>query len=104
MLDVKTWLESTGMKVAENHFNTPPQLPYIVYAAAQAVTGADLKPCISERDLSIELYSGKIDNEAEGKIEAYLSEKAISFKKERTWIDSERFYQTVYDFYLVEKF
>lgn len=103
MLDVKTWLEITGMKVAEERFKSPPQLPYIIFTDDRDVGGADNKNCLVNRDISIELYSEKINKEAESKIEDLLNEKAIKFKKNRTWIDSGKFFQTVYDFNLYEK-
>lgn len=104
MLDVKAWLETTGLKVAEERFLKPSPLPYIVFLESTDVGGADFRNCIANRDISVELYSGKIDVAAELKIEALLNEKSIEYKKNRTWIDSEKFFQTVYDFNLVEKF
>lgn len=104
MLDVKVWLETTGMKVAEVSFIKPPQLPYIAFLESRNVRGADNKNLIADRELSIELYSAKIDRESEQKIEDILNEKSIEYSKDRTWIDSEKFFQTVYDFNLLEKF
>lgn len=104
MLDVKAWLENTGMKVAEERFFKPPALPYIVFMEETNVSGADAKNCIADRDISVELYSEKINKEAESKIEVLLNEKSIKFKRNRTWIDSDKFFQTVYDFNFIEKF
>lgn len=104
MLDVKLWLESTEMKVAEQCFKRPPALPYITFLESNEVDGADCKNCIQERNISIELYSDKINKVAEEKIERLLNEKSIKYKKNRVWIESEKFFQTVYDFYLLEKF
>ncbi|WP_411680424.1 hypothetical protein [Clostridium thailandense] len=104
MLDVKVWLESTGMKVAQERFLKPPALPYIIFLETSSVSGADNKNCISDRSISIELYSDKINKASEGAIEDLLNEKAIEYSKDRTWIDSEKFFQTVYDFNLIEKF
>lgn len=104
MLDVKIWLKTTGMDVAEQRFLQPPPLPYIVFTEDRDVSGSDNKNCIADRAITIELYSDKINREAEAKVEALLNEKSIQYKKERTWIDSERFFQTMYDFNLKEKF
>lgn len=104
MLEIKTWLERTTMKVAEEHFLNPPALPYIIFSEDNDITGSDDKNCIANRAISIELYSGKIDKSAEGMIENLLHEKAIQYKRDRTWIDSENFFQTIYDFNLIEKF
>lgn len=103
LTDVKSWLETTGMKVAEERFFKPPALPYIVFLEDRAVSGADSKNCIADREISIELYSDKINQSDEQAIENLLNEKAINYKKDRTWIQAEMFFQTVYDFNLIEK-
>lgn len=104
MLDIKTWLEGAGMKVAEERFLKPPALPYIVFNEGTNVGGADIKNCIAKITISVELYSDKINKDAEGKIEVLLNEKFIEYTKNRTWIETEMFFQTVYDFNLIEKF
>lgn len=103
LTDVKAWLEDTGMKVEEEQFPKPPPLPYILFNEDIDVSGADNKNCIANRNVTIELYSGKIDKIAESKIEVLLNKKSIQYKKNREWIDSERFFQTIYDFELIEK-
>lgn len=103
MLDVKSWLETTGMKVAENHFNKPPALPYVVFLESGNFGGADSKNCVANRNITIELYSDKINKTEEAKIEALLNYRAIEYLKDRTWLDSERLFQTMYDFNLLEK-
>jgi hypothetical protein len=102
-VDIKALLESTGMKVAEELFFKPPAFPYIVFSQSSSYGGADLFNCISNRSINVELYSDVINRDAEKKIEDSLNEKAIEFKKDRTWIDSQGFFQTVYDFNLLEK-
>lgn len=104
MLDVKSWLETTGLKVKEERFLSPPPLPYIIFKDDADISGADNKNCISSRGINIELYSEKVDHVSETKIENLLNEKAIKFKRDRMWIDSEKFFETIYDFNLVEKF
>lgn len=103
MLDVKLWLESTGMKVAEEYFIKPPTLPYLIFKEEIDVTRVGNKECIANRQISIELYSEKVNHESENKIEVLLNEKSIDNKKSRTWIESEKFFQTMYDFNLYEK-
>ena len=103
MLDVKTWLEKTEMKVTEDRFLKPPALPYIVFTENIDVGGADFKNCIFNRDISIELYADRISKISEQKIEKLLNEKAIYYTKSRNWIESDKFFQTLYDFNLLEK-
>jgi hypothetical protein len=104
MLDIETWLETTGLKVSEEHFLKPPPLPYIIFTENVDISGADYKNFIASRDISIEFYSLKVDRVTEKLIEDLLNEEAINYKKDRIWIDSEMFFQTIYDFNLVEKF
>ncbi|MGX7745693.1 hypothetical protein [Rhodopseudomonas parapalustris] len=104
MLDVKTWLESTGMKVAELEFIAPPKLPYLVFIDDINTTGADDKNCIVQHNVSIELYSERIDKVSEAKVEELLNEKNFNFDKSRTRIDSEKLCQTLYGFSFTEKF
>jgi hypothetical protein len=104
MLDVKTWLETTGLKVSEERFLKPPPLPYVVFTENNDVSGSDDKNCIASRDISIELYALKVDHPSEDLIENLLNEKAIRFKRDRIWLDIEMMFETVYDFNLTEKF
>lgn len=103
MLDIETWLETTGLKVAEEHFIKPPPLPYIIFTENNDVSGPDDKNCIADRNISIELYSAKIDRVSEVKIENLLNLKAIQYSKDRIWIDSETLFETVFDFNIIEK-
>ena len=102
-INVKEMLEETGLKVAEDCFLRAPALPYIVFLEKSNCNGADNKVFILERDITVELYSGKIDKEKESQLEEILIKNYIEFRKNRTWIDSEKVFQTVYDFNLYEK-
>lgn len=104
MLVIETWLESTGLLVSEERFLKPPPLPYIVFTENKDVSGSDGKNCIASRDISVELYALKVDHPSEDLIESLLNEKAISFKRDRIWLDTEMMFETIYDFNLVEKF
>lgn len=104
MLDIKSWLETTNMKVEEERFLKPPALPYILFNDNSNISGADDKNCIANRQITIELYSSRINNTAESLIETLLNEKNINYSKDRIWIQTEMYFQTVYDFELVEKF
>jgi hypothetical protein len=104
LTDVKIWLETTGMRAEEEQYIKPPPLPYLIFTEDRNNFGADNKNCIVDRNISIELYSEKINHTAELKVESLLNKSSISYKKSRTWVDSERYYQTVYDFNFVEKY
>lgn len=101
--NIKTWLETTGYSVAKIKYTKPPALPYIVFTEAEDVGGADNKNCIANRQISIELYADKINATAEAAIETLLDNKAVKYKKDCIWIDSEKYFETIYDFNLIEK-
>ena len=103
LTDVKSWLKTTNLEVEEVLFTNPPGLPYIIFTDKTYHRGSDDKNCIADRYISIELYSETINTEVETKIENVLNEKAIEFSKDCTWIQEELFFQTVYDFNLIEK-
>jgi len=102
--DIETWLETTGLKVSEERFLKPPPLPYIIFTDNTGIGGSDSKNCIADRIISIELYSLAVDHISEALIEALLDEKAIKYKRDRIWIDTEMMFETIYDFNFVEKF
>jgi len=103
-LEIKTWLETTGLSVAENSFSTPPSLPYIVFNESKRVYGADLENMLADRTIDVELYSLKIDHTSEALIESLLNAKAMSYTKEESvYIPSERFFMTVYSFGMTER-
>lgn len=103
LTNVKEMLELTGLKVAENCFLRPPALPYIVFLEESNYSGSDRRNTLCERDITVELYSEKINREKEKAIEDILNNNSISYIKSRKWIDSEKFFQTMYDFQLYEK-
>lgn len=100
MLDVKTWLETTGLPVKELRFLSPPALPYVIFRDSISFGGADIVNNLATHELNIELYSENIDTVSEGKIEALLTKE---FTKDREWIESERFYQTIYETTIKER-
>lgn len=103
MLDIKTWLETTGLKVAKESFYTAPPLPYILFMEYLTVRGADSVNKLAERSVRIELYGDTIDKTAEALVEALLNSKPVKFTKENIWIASEKMYETIYEFDFIEK-
>lgn len=103
MLDVKTWLESTGLPVKENHFKSPPALPYLVFVQDTRIRGSDSENCIVEREIDIELYSESIDQTSDLLIETLLDAIPVEYSKNREWIGTEQFFQTTFSFSLIER-
>lgn len=102
-INLKTWLEATGLKVAEDKFIKPPVLPYIVFSAVEGVYGADNSNLLNRRQVTIELYSDLINPAAEKFVEDLLDAKTVNYSKGREWFASESFFQTAYDFEITER-
>lgn len=100
---IKTWLETTGLKVADTAFRTPPPLPYIVFRTTDNVRGSDTKNNLVDRSITIELYSEKKDETSESLIESLMDVKVYQYSKFSTYINSENFYMTSYDFETTER-
>lgn len=104
MINIKETLKQyTGLEVAETAFKNPPKLPYIIFTMEENVSGADAVDNISNRDITVELYSDTINRDKEKLIENMLNENSISYSKNRMWLDTEKMFQTAYDFNLYEK-
>ena len=91
-------LKSTGLPVAYNHFKNPPSLPYIVYLFTYSSNfGADNKVYQKISNYQVELYSDKKDLTSEKLIEDLFDNNDIFYDKTETYIDSENFYQVMYE-------
>lgn len=103
LTDVKEWLLTAGYPVEEERFLKPPAPPFITFTDQITKRGSDDSNCIAERIIDVELYSDKIDKVAEAAIEALLDAKPVAYSRERIWVQTERFFQTIYSFELTEK-
>ncbi|URZ07541.1 hypothetical protein [Clostridium felsineum] len=100
-MDIKTWLEESGMKAAETAFKKPPPFPYIVFLDHVKRGGADMKNMIKHHELQVERYSEFNDDSVE--LEALFDEKALEYTKEKQWLDSEKCFMTRYEFEILER-
>lgn len=103
MLSLKSWLEGTGMTVGEIKFRTPPKLPYIIFRTSDSITGSDDENLVITRDVTVELYTDKIDEVSEKAITDLLDAKAFAYEKDREWIATDSFFQTTFDFTITER-
>ena len=103
MLDVKDLLEQTGLPVREQRFLGVMPLPAIVYTVTVDIGGADLKNNLITHTIGIEFYAETIDLENEAKIELLLDSLPVSFTRTRDWIESEKFFSTIYEFTITER-
>lgn len=103
LTDIKTWLETTGMKVAEVCFKKPPIFPYICFLDNTETIGSDEKNYIADRNITIELYDEKINKDTEKKITDLLDTRGIEYKRDSTWVQTEEMFETTFEFKFTEK-
>jgi hypothetical protein len=103
MLDVKALLEQTGLPVREQRFLGVMPLPAIVFTDDVDVGGADLINNLITHNIGIEFYSEAIDLVYEDRIEQLLDSLPIHFTRRRDWIESEKFFSTIYEFTITER-
>lgn len=78
-------------------FLKAPSETYAVYFDDVSFSGADDLIAIKEHELRIEVYGDVIDYDVESQIEQRLIDLTLEFQKgERTWLNSEQMYMTVY--------
>ena len=88
----------------ETRFVKPPRTTYAVYMDSFTRRGADGLNLLTEHDCTVELYAYAPDPTAESKIETSLDAFGLEYEKdERTWIQEEQLYMTVYRFSHIEK-
>ena len=97
-------LDAAGVLYPKTRFPKLPDRTCVIPMDDVTAEGADLKNFIYHHDVTLEVYSPKPDPEAEAAIEAQLNARGIAFTKQsRYWLESEKRYQTVYEFSYTEK-
>lgn len=95
-----------GTTYRQATFLKPPSQPFAVYFDNEDTSGSSDFDCdVIEHDLRVELYSPEVPAaDRERAIESALKSRGIHYDKTgRIWIQSERYYLTVYDFDYIEK-
>ncbi len=92
-------LSTLNVPVAYDHFLTPQALPFITYRA-ESVTpfDADNRTIFYDNNYELTLCTEYRDFDLEQSIERILNDNDLPFTKTMTYIESERFYQTIYNF------
>lgn len=103
MTDIRVLLANVGVPIAEESFYTAPPLPYLLFMDSRSYRGADSVNKIVEREITLEFYATKITDEIEKKIEIAINQIPVEFTRDRVWIPSEKMYETIYSFSLIEK-
>jgi len=98
-------LMAAGVQARRGRFVKPPGGTYAVWADDITTDGPDgMPPLIFMHDVTVELYEPKPDDAAEAAIEAQLSAHGLHWtKQDRLWIQSEQFYQVIYNITYTQK-
>lgn len=92
-------VKSFGFPCVYHHWKpgTAPELPYVVYYYDnRSDFMADDENYVNIASVTIELYSGEKDFEAEQRIEKILKENKLPFDKMEIYIESEELFEQVY--------
>ena len=94
-----------GRTYTEAVFLRPPNQPFVVYFDDVDADGSDYTVDVLEHSVRFELYAPEIAApEAEQLLETELKARGLSYRRDsRVWIESERYFLTVYEFDYTEK-
>lgn len=98
-------IKSCGFKCVEADYNKSTVAPYLVYFKDEE-TGifADGKPIFTNAKIIVELYTAKDDHASETKLEKWMSENGLGWKKpNRAWDTTNKLCVTYYDLNVVFK-
>lgn len=97
-------LTAAGIPFRHVRFVKPPAGTYAVWMDDVSTDGPDYQPLIYTHEVTVELYADAPDDAAESALEDAIAAAGLQWsKQDRVWIDSEQWYQTVYDFTYIEK-
>jgi hypothetical protein len=98
-------LTAAGITYRRSRFTKPPAGTYAVWMDDIDTDGPDgMPPSIFHHSVTVELYEPKPDDAAVAALEAQLSARGLHWtKQDRYWIQSEKMYQTIYEFNYIEK-
>lgn len=101
--DFCTEIKQCGIPVAEAEYAKGKSAPNITFFRGEEQTiYANSEPVFKLSRIVVELYTEKTDNTSEEKFEEWLESVEITYQKNsRTWISSEKWYQTIYEFWVI---
>lgn len=105
-MDIKAFIEgNTGIKTADTAFRKPQKLPFITFIDKQRIEGDDeLGRILIEHDLSVELYTEKLESDmCEKKLEALFLSCKWKYQKDRLWLADEKCFETIYSMSFIER-
>lgn len=105
MLDLKILIESkTSIPTADTAFTKPQNLPFCVFLDRQDTDGDDRKNVqVIEHDLAVEFYAARIDSANESKLEELFKQQGWEYTRERTYLQDEQCFETIYQMNFTER-
>lgn len=97
--EIVTMLEEANLPLAYDHFaeGESPAPPFLIFLCpSEEIFGADNVSYASFPEVNVELYTYKKDPELEKKLEGIFTKHDVYYLKSETWIESERFFETLY--------
>lgn len=101
-MNIKAWLEQTGLKAYPVALMKAEKLPYLAFYDRLTMRGADLKNNIAEHDLTVEHYSERENDSSKAALEALLSQAQHSFQKSETFLSANAIFCTIYNLTILE--
>lgn len=96
--DLITALEALNIPVANTRFLGEKQTPFLVYFDASSENfGADNIVYHENINVDIELYTETIDDDLEARLKKIFTDNEIYYEWDRSWIQSEKVYKTIYE-------
>lgn len=97
--EIVTMLEEANLPLAYDHFSEgeSPDPPFLIFLSpSEEIFGADNISYATFPEINVELYTDKKDPELEGRIEDIFRRHDVYYLKSGNWIESERFFETLY--------
>lgn len=100
----ETMLNAAGIQNRETRFPAPPTGTYAVWMEDITADGPDGFNRIFTHSATVELYAPTPDPKAEAAFEEQLDTAGLHYEKQaRYWIQTERLYQTIYEYTYTRK-
>lgn len=97
-------IASLPFKVRETRFLKPPDSTYGVYQIDRQFRGCDRHIGICNDDITFYIVEFSPDDQAERLFEAELIRRGVEFEKQaRSWLESEKIYEVIYNFTIIKK-
>lgn len=96
-MDVKAWIETSGVTVAEDIYIDPPTMPFVVFSDNIDAGYRDLSTKMLTHNVIIDLLAEGIDSTSETALETILGVLDTRYSKSRAWSDADNCFVTRYD-------